>query len=139
MLSLLSPSLCAIALFVVRTVIAGPTVTVLNGTYEGVHLPQFDQDLFLGVPYAQNTGGQNRFRVPQALNETWTGVRSAKQYGHSCPDFQVEVDGIYGMSEDCLSINIVKPAGLKEGENVPVVVWIHGGRLVAIIAPSSKV
>lgn len=116
-----------------QPLLAAPTATVLNGTYEGLHLPSFDQDLFLGIPYAQDTGGQNRFRIPQALNETWTGVRPATQYGHACPDFTPEADGEFGMSENCLSINIVKPAGLKEGDKLPVALWIHGGRYVVFL------
>lgn len=52
---------------------ADPVVTLTNGSYEGLYLPSFEQDIFLGVPYAQDTGGQNRFRVPQSLNETWSG------------------------------------------------------------------
>ena len=104
-----------------------PQITVRNGTYEGIHLSAFDQDIFLGIPYAQDTGGLNRFRPPQSLNTTWNGTRPAKQYGDACPDFRPDQDAAYGMSEDCLSINVVKPAGLKEGEKIPVVVWIHGG------------
>ena len=68
------------------TVSAGPTVTVLNGTYEGVYLPAFNQDIFLGIPYVQDTGGQNRFRIPQSLALTWNGTRPAKEYGDTCPD-----------------------------------------------------
>ncbi|KAF2192478.1 alpha/beta-hydrolase [Zopfia rhizophila CBS 207.26] len=109
------------------TILADPTVTVLNGTYEGLYLPAFDQEIFLGVPYAQNTGGQNRFRIPQSLNTTWDGVRPAKQYSDACPDHNPDEDAAYSMSENCLSINIVRPAGLEEGQKVPVVVWIHGG------------
>ncbi|KAF1842371.1 alpha/beta-hydrolase [Cucurbitaria berberidis CBS 394.84] len=120
-LSALSTWLCATA-----ALAAQPTVTVLNGTYEGLYLPSFDQDIFLGIPYAQNTGGQNRFRIPQSLNTTWNGTRTAKQYGHTCPD---PTDAQFGMSEDCLSINVVRPAGLSPGDyaKLPVAVWIHGG------------
>lgn len=108
---------------------AEPTVSVRNGTYEGRYLPGFDQDLFLGIPYAQDTGGLNRFLVPQSLNATWNGTRPAKQYGNACPDPEPERDGEFGMSEDCLSINIVRPAGvsLVEAKKLPVAVWIHGG------------
>ncbi|OCK89381.1 alpha/beta-hydrolase [Cenococcum geophilum 1.58] len=84
-------------------------------------------DLFLGVPYAQDTGGQNRFSVPQALNETWTDVRSAKRYGNACPDNTPAADAAYGMSENCLSINVIRPAGLEESQKLPVMLWIHGG------------
>lgn len=30
-----------------------PLATVRNGTYAGVYNPQYDQDYFLGVPFAQ--------------------------------------------------------------------------------------
>ena len=32
----------------------------------------------------------------------------------------------YDVSEDCLALNVVRPAG-SEGQNLPVAVWIHGG------------
>jgi len=131
----------------------GPVVRVLNGSYEGLHLPApFDQDIFLGIPYAQDTGGLNRFRPPQTLEDKWDGLRDAKRYGPACPDAQIAVDGHFGMGEDCLSINIVRPAGLglgayedkdenegedeggeggerrkRGGKKLPVMLWIHGG------------
>jgi carboxylesterase type B len=107
-------------------VAAEPTVKILNGTLEGAYLPSFKQDVFLGIPYAQSTGDENRFRPPQALNTTWNGTRPAKAYGPACPDPQLTGDAI---SEDCLSINIVRPAGLSEEtySKLPVAVWIHGG------------
>jgi carboxylesterase type B len=106
---------------------ANPLVSVHNGTYEGLHLPSFGQDVFLGIPYAQDTGGQNRFLIPQSLNETWNGTRPAKQYGHACPDNQPSTPAVYGMSEACLSINIVRPSFVPADTTLPVVVWIHGG------------
>lgn len=109
-----------------------PTATVRNGTYEGLYAPGFDQDFFLGIPYAQDTGGANRFRIPQILNETWTGARTAHNYSNACPDWEPDEDAVYGMSENCLSINIVRPAGWNDSSNssseaLPVLFWIHGG------------
>lgn len=120
--------ICAFTLFASPLLATDPTVTVLNGTYAGLYLPTFEQDLFLGMPYAQDTSAENRFRVPQALNETWTGTRTAKQYGNACPDNDLAADAVYGMSENCLSINVVRPVGLNAEHKVPVVLWIHGGR-----------
>ncbi|KAK7189346.1 alpha/beta-hydrolase [Paraphaeosphaeria sporulosa] len=118
----------AAAVWLLATVsYAGPTVRVTNGTYEGLHLPQFGQDIFLGIPYAQDTGRENRFRAPQALNETWNGTRLAQTYSNACPDFQPDADAAYGMGEDCLSINVVRPTGIPENRTLPVAVWIHGG------------
>lgn len=31
------------------------------------------------------------------------------------------------MSENCLSINVIRPAGLEESQKLPVMLWIHGG------------
>ncbi|KAI1339549.1 alpha/beta-hydrolase [Xylariaceae sp. FL0016] len=106
--------------------VAGPVVQVLNGTYEGLYLPAFQQEVFLGIPYAQDAGGENRFRIPQSLNESWVGTREAKTYGNACPDAST-ADRIYGMSEDCLSINIVRPEGIGENSTLPILLWIHGG------------
>lgn len=116
------------AFSLLATVLAqDPKVTILNGTYEGVYLPTFDQDAFLGVPYAQNAGGLNRYRIPQALNESWSDVRTAKNYSHACPDPYNVTDAVYGMSENCLSINIVRPAGTNASDKLPIMFWIHGG------------
>ncbi|KAI1107654.1 alpha/beta-hydrolase [Jackrogersella minutella] len=111
-----------------------PVVSVRNGSYEGLYLPAFDQDIFLGIPYAQDTGGINRFRVPQSLNETWNETREVKAYGPGCPDYYLSAEVLHGMSENCLSINIVRPAGIHEGSNssgstplLPIMLWIHGG------------
>ncbi|KAH7028660.1 Alpha/Beta hydrolase protein [Macrophomina phaseolina] len=108
---------------------ADPTAHVRNGTYAGLHLPQFQQDLFLGIPYAQSTAGQNRFRVPQALDSSWNGTRDAKVYGPACPDADPANDAVYGMGEDCLSVNLVRPSGGNgtTKTKLPVMVWIHGG------------
>ncbi|KAK4620111.1 Lipase [Fulvia fulva] len=110
-----------------QTFTSYPTLTaaIANGTYQGLYLPSFDQDAFLGIPFAQSTADQNRFRIPQSLNATWTGLRSAHSYSEACPDYSPG-DWTYGVGENCLSINIVKPAGCED-KSLPVVMWIHGG------------
>ncbi|XP_048211351.1 acylcarnitine hydrolase-like isoform X12 [Perognathus longimembris pacificus] len=40
----------------------------------------------------------------------------------------------FSTSEDCLYLNIYSPASAHEGSNLPVMVWIHGGALVAGMA-----
>ena len=63
----------------VRTV-AEPVIKVKNGSYVGVHSSIYNQDFFLGIPYARPPVGDLRFRIPQSLNTSWTGIRSAKEY-----------------------------------------------------------
>ncbi|KAM5528402.1 carboxylesterase [Fusarium oxysporum f. sp. phaseoli] len=69
-----------------------------------------------------------RLRVSQSLNSPWTGIRNATKYSPSCIGYDSDT-WVLGnhVSEDCLSINVVRPAGLPEGAKLPVAVWIHGG------------
>ncbi|EFX01808.1 carboxylesterase family protein [Grosmannia clavigera kw1407] len=105
-----------------------PTVTVKNGSYYGVNLPHYSQDLFLGLPYAQPPVGELRFRVPQSLNSSWTGSKNATEYGPQCIGYGSD-NWVLGniVSEDCLTINVVRPSNVQEGDDLPVAFWIHGG------------
>ncbi|QKD63103.2 Alpha/Beta hydrolase protein [Fusarium oxysporum Fo47] len=85
-----------------------PIVDLSNGTYRGTYNQHYHRDLFLGMPYA---------KAP-SLNSTWTGIRNTTN--------DTWVLGNH-VSEDCLSINVVRPAGIPEGTKLPVAVWIHGG------------
>lgn len=66
-----------------------PRARVLNGTYVGVRNEAYDQDFFLGIPYAQQPVGDLRFTIPQSLNETWHGERDAKEYSNICVGYGV--------------------------------------------------
>lgn len=111
------------------SVLAGPIVTVLNGTYSGVSVPSFKQELFLGIPYAQPPLPPTlRLRAPQSLNTTWNNTRVADKYSPHCIGYPVS--GIndnagYELSEDCLTLNVVRPAGLRNDSSIPVIVWIQ--------------
>lgn len=109
---------------------SAPTAIVKNGTYYGYYAPQYGTDNFLGMPYAQPPVGNLRYRVPQPLNTTWNGARNATEYGPECFGYGLDTEsqGNY-VSEDCLTINVVRPHGTKAGDNLPVGFWIHGGGL----------
>ncbi|UKZ94625.1 uncharacterized protein TrAFT101_009481 [Trichoderma asperellum] len=107
---------------------AAPTATVKNGTYTGLHSITYNQDYFLGVPFAQPPVGDLRFRVPQSLNSSWVGTRPAITYSAACVGYGSD-DSVYPeLSEDCLYLNIVRPSRYA-AQNLPVALWIHGGGL----------
>jgi len=72
----------------------------------------------LGVPYAAPPIGDLRWKPPGAA-PSWSGERDASKAGARCQD-----------AEDCLTVNVVRPAGAKPGQKLPVMVWIHGGAYV---------
>jgi triacylglycerol lipase len=75
----------------VPTTKSSPTVKVRNGTYTGAHSSTYDQDLFLGMPYAQQPVGNLRFTVPHSLNASWDGARDAKEYSDICVGYGVSI------------------------------------------------
>ncbi|HYC66785.1 carboxylesterase/lipase family protein [Brevundimonas sp.] len=87
---------------------------------------------FRGIPYAASPTGQNRWRPPLPA-EPWSGVKDAGAYGPACIQPTPGAPHLYSddlgaTSEDCLTLNVWTSA--TEGK-APVIVWIHGGSLVA--------
>jgi para-nitrobenzyl esterase len=86
-------------------------------------------DRFMGIPYAAPPVGALRWRAPQPA-PAWSGVRNADRFGDMCmqvprPSSLGSAASPQGMSEDCLTLNVFRPAA-ADGP-LPVMVWIHGG------------
>uniref|UniRef100_A0A8C5YP70 Carboxylic ester hydrolase n=1 Tax=Marmota marmota marmota TaxID=9994 RepID=A0A8C5YP70_MARMA len=105
----------------------------VKGTDAGVHT-------FLGIPFAKPPLGPLRFAAPEPP-EPWSGVRDGTSHPAMCLQNADAMNiealnlGIISlppipMSEDCLYLSIYAPAHAREGSNLPVMVWIHGGALV---------
>lgn len=105
----------------------GPTVQTAMGTLQGV--TEGDVSIFKGIPYAAAPTGANRWRPPQPF-PAWQGVRDATKFGADPAQMGFPRDGnkiSASSSEDCLFLNIWRPADASPGSKLPVMVWIYGG------------
>ncbi|KAL1742048.1 Alpha/Beta hydrolase protein [Schizophyllum fasciatum] len=122
---------------------APPTVTLDGATVTGAASGSVDK--FLGIPFAEPPVGDLRFRLPKLITEYKEDI-DAKDYGASCPQQAIDLplpDGlldetlnaivntlypaVFPDDEDCLTVNVVKPASATPDSKLPVVVWIFGG------------
>jgi carboxylesterase type B len=120
-----------------------PTVVIANGTVIGNTLLGIEN--FKGIPYAQPPTGNLRLRPPQPLAKSF-GTFTSQLLPNACPQFWSAVDGgtlpedVAGLvtssapfkkitlqSEDCLTLNVQRPAGISTSTKLPVVVWFFGG------------
>ncbi|ETW78802.1 Esterase/lipase/thioesterase [Heterobasidion irregulare TC 32-1] len=121
----------------------GPTVKLDNGTFVGTTSGSVSK--FLGIPFAQSPTGDLRFRLPKTI-DPYTGTQTVSAFGPACPQQEITlpinnalaqdaidfiVNELYSVvspsSEDCLTLNVVKPASATASSKLPVVVWIFGG------------
>ncbi|KAL4793842.1 carboxylesterase family protein [Aspergillus venezuelensis] len=131
---------------------ATPTVTLPGShsanktTFVGRSLPEFDQELFLGIKYADepvrftpsslkttysaNDSDNGLIRPSSPGNSTGaeTVLYNATQYGYECPGYgsdetKLIESGVIEISEDCLNLNVIRPTGDYEGELLPVLKW----------------
>lgn len=90
-------------------------------------------EVFRGIPYAAPPTGELRWRAPQPA-PAWKGSRTAFAFGADCMQDTANNPMPPGhslpASEDCLYLNVWRPAGMRAGQRLPVMVWVHGGAFI---------
>ncbi|KAF7976505.1 hypothetical protein HWV62_6309 [Athelia sp. TMB] len=112
-----------------------PTVKLGVATVTGVsaQLNSSTLEKFLGIPFARPPTGDLRYRAPVGI-EYYNSSFTATEYGAYCPQVPEIEPGFPSLtnnatvaqSEDCLTINVIRPAGYDRAK-LPVLAWIFGG------------
>jgi carboxylesterase type B len=114
-----------------------------NITYTGIRVPvkslNSSVESFSNIRYGQPTNGTNRFARPKPyLYPNNTNVQATKS-GAACPQNTVQsflgttqINNV-SLSEDCLNLLVVRPNGTTKRSNLPVMVWIYGGKSTPIV------
>ncbi|KAJ7130370.1 extracellular triacylglycerol lipase precursor [Mycena epipterygia] len=100
-----------------------PTIQLGATTLVGRDIaPQ--QEFFGGIPFAEPPLGSLRLRPPVLKSVLEPGTFNSSAFGPGC--LQTELP-LATSSEDCLTINVWRPAGTLATAKLPVMLWTYGG------------
>ncbi|KAK0194628.1 esterase 1 [Armillaria mellea] len=103
---------------------SSPQVQLNRTTVVGSKNPVLQLDFFGGIPYAEPPLGSLRLRPSVLKSHLNAGIFNASSFGLACLQPGMSSDLI---SEDCLTINILRPSGVTGRSSLPVLFWTFGG------------
>ncbi|MCD8739348.1 carboxylesterase family protein [Mucilaginibacter roseus] len=101
-----------------------PEVETINGMVRGVSTNNYT--IFQGIPYAKPPVGELRWKSPQPI-DNWSGIKETVKPAPKCMQLAAGPGSKIVGSEDCLYLNITKPASANRMSLRPVIVELHGG------------
>lgn len=99
-----------------------PRVDTQHGTVIGVDRAEMQS--FFAIPFAAPPTGERRWQPP-ADPASWPVPRAAEASAAPCLQTGASPFRLQNDSEDCLYLDVHRPAG--GGIDLPVLVWFHGG------------
>lgn len=119
-----------------NTLYLSPNPKVVDSEREITYLGSLSSagiEHFQNIFYAEEPTGLRRFAAPVPSRPVKGSFINATQAGAWCPQGKGDIlpftSRVTNISENCLSLRIARPAGTQKGAKLPVVVWIHGGKL----------
>lgn len=126
---------------VLRAAAPTPTVAIKDGTVVGY--TDTNVEAFRGIPFAEPPLGNLRLKPPIRLSKPFGTIKATAvpkgcpqmiaQYSATMPSFigsfanSPVFQAVSGSGEDCLTVNVQRPAGTTAESKLPVVAWIFGG------------
>ncbi len=129
-----------------------PTVSIASGKIVGSSGSGTDN--FNGIPFALPPTGNLRLKPPARLNSS-LGTFQATGVAAACPQMYLSTESggfiteILGdvidlpffqtvtlQSENCLTLNVIRPSGTTSTSKLPVLFWIFGGGFEVSSSPS---
>ncbi|KDR71026.1 hypothetical protein GALMADRAFT_254175 [Galerina marginata CBS 339.88] len=107
---------------------AVPVVSIGESTIIGSEFRPSKVEFFGGIPFAKPPVGELRLQPPVFVKTPPVKILHADKFGFACLQNGMPPDTV---SEDCLTLNIFRPAGVVAGARLPVMVWIYGGGFVS--------
>ncbi|KAK0489148.1 extracellular triacylglycerol lipase precursor [Armillaria novae-zelandiae] len=101
-----------------------PTVQLGTTKLVGADLALSQLEFFGGIPYAEPPLGALRLQPPVPKADLGVEVFNASGFGLACLQAGLPIDAI---SEDCLTINVLRPSGISHSASLPVLFWVYGG------------
>ncbi|KAJ6508441.1 triacylglycerol lipase 3 [Mycena sanguinolenta] len=107
---------------------SSPTVTLGQTKVIGFINSTTQIDFFGGIPFASPPVGTLRFEPPVLQTSFPDNVPTfdATSFGQGCLQL-VAVPLLSAFSEDCLTVNVFRPAGTSAFSKLPVMFWAYGG------------
>ncbi|EEB97896.1 hypothetical protein MPER_02690, partial [Moniliophthora perniciosa FA553] len=106
------------------------TVRLGNTTILGEDITTKGLEFYGGIPFAEPPVGSLRLKPPVLKTSLDAPIFNATTFGAEClqvPIFGAPDPSNLPRSEDCLNINVIRPAGITSNTSLPIMMYIYGG------------